>query len=102
MAAQPQKYFTVTTQPGNATAGAHLPGEDPPSGLAATYDHVIQNTSRYDRVFFEEREPTAEAGSGQVLDPLEVTSYRVNPDSPLFAWTQGKEIEVILAIGPAI
>ena len=102
MAARPQKYFTATHEHGNVTAGAALPGEDPPSGLDPSYNHIVQNLSPYDRLFFEEREPGAAAGEGQALNPIDTMTYEVNADSPMFVWTRREDIIIHLAIGPAI
>ena len=102
MAARPQKYFTATHEPRNLTAGAALPGEDPPSGLDPSYNHIVQNLSPYDRLFFEERETSGAAGEGQALDPVDTMTYEVNADSPLFVWTRREGIIIRLAIGPAI
>ena len=100
MPAVPEKYFTVTREPGNVVTGAHLPDAEP-SGLEDGEIFVIQNISQVNDVYYEEREPDGAAGPGKVLRALRSITYEVNVDSPMFCWTKNSS-PAELAIGPAI
>ena len=101
MPSKPYKYFTASNTPGNIVTDAYLPGgEDSPAGLESDGEYELQNVSRSDTVYLEERETDGTAGPGQTLRPGQALFYQVNADSPMFAWTQAAH-HVTLAISPA-
>lgn len=99
MPAEPFKYYTADSEPGNLTTGAHLPGASA-SGLTDGELYSVQNTSPVNTVYYEERESGAAAGTGKLLRPEKHLNYEVNAESPLFVWTLNEQV-VVLSIGKA-